>query len=235
MLPRIIIHSAVSIDGRLDGFAVDLGVYYGLAARWHEDATLAGAGTVLRATQNESPDQTPCQDRASRELADTRPLLLVPDSRGRVRTWQAMRRAGYWRDCVALVLQGTPAEYLEYLRSQRVRALVKGEDHVDMRAALEELAENFGVRTVRVDSGGTLIGVLLRAGLVDEISLLVHPVLAGGASGSWLFAPDNGNDRAIQATLEGVEQLDHGLVWLRYGLPSGADPSCGRQLRETEV
>ncbi|WP_231913871.1 MULTISPECIES: hypothetical protein [unclassified Rhodococcus (in: high G+C Gram-positive bacteria)] len=32
---------------------------------------------------------------------------------------------------------------------------------------------------VRVDSGGALIGALLGAGLLDEVSLLVHPRLPG--------------------------------------------------------
>ncbi len=101
MLPRVIIHNAVSIDGRLDGFAADLGVYYGLIGRWHEDATLVGAGTVLRATQDELVDEAPDGTPDDLGSSDTRPLLVIPDSRGRVRTWPAMRRAGYWRDCVA--------------------------------------------------------------------------------------------------------------------------------------
>ena len=47
MLPRVIILNATSIDGCLDAFAADLGVCYGLVTE-HEDAALAGAGTVLR-------------------------------------------------------------------------------------------------------------------------------------------------------------------------------------------
>ncbi|MEO0433105.1 MAG: dihydrofolate reductase family protein, partial [Cyanobacteria bacterium J06656_5] len=45
----------------------------------------------------------------------------------------------------------------------------------------------FGVTVVRVDSGGTLNGVLLRAGLVDELHLLVHPTLVGGTSQKTFF------------------------------------------------
>ena len=90
MLPRVIVHNAVSIDGRLDGFAADLGVYYGLTARWHEDATLAGAGTVLRATQSEPVDEAPAGTPDDRDETDRRPLLVIPDSRGRVRKWQAL-------------------------------------------------------------------------------------------------------------------------------------------------
>ena len=225
MLPRIIIHSAVSIDGRLDGFAADLGAYYGLIARWHEDATLVGADTVLGTTQNEPVDEAPGGTLEHPPGNDARPLLVVPDSRGRVRTWQAMRRAGYWRDCIALVSQRTPAAYLEYLRWQRVEALVYGEDHVDIRAALEELGDRVGVRTIRVDSGGTLIGVLLRAGLVDELSLLVHPVLVGGAFRTSMFASDEGaGNQLINASLESAEQLDQGIVWLRYSLRDAAEP-----------
>ena len=48
MLPRVIILNVASIDGCLDAFAADLGVYYGLVTDLHEDAALAGAGTVLR-------------------------------------------------------------------------------------------------------------------------------------------------------------------------------------------
>ena len=44
---------------------------------------------------------------------------------------------------------------------------------------------------MRVDSGGALNGALLRAGLVDEISLLVHPVLVGDAP-RWHGSPPPG-------------------------------------------
>lgn len=49
-----------------------------------------------------------------------------------------------------------------------------------MRAALEALNRRFGVRTFRGDSGGTLNSVLLQCGIVDEVSVLIHPFLAGG-------------------------------------------------------
>ena len=49
MLPRVILHNAVSLDGRIDGFPIDLQQYYALAATWKEDATLAGSETFLKA------------------------------------------------------------------------------------------------------------------------------------------------------------------------------------------
>ena len=64
--------------------------------------------------------------------------------------------------------------------------------------------------SVRVDSGGVLNGALLQAGLVDEISLLVHPLLVGDAP-RWYGA-------SAPASLEFVaaDVLDGGLAWLRH-------------------
>jgi 2,5-diamino-6-(ribosylamino)-4(3H)-pyrimidinone 5'-phosphate reductase len=207
----------VSIDGCISGFEADLGAYYSVIDRWHEDATLVGTETILRAMSNaaEEPSAADDEDPSPPGQPDTRPLLVVPDSRGRVRTWSALRRAGYWRDAIALVSRRTPAAYLDYLRSHRVEALVHGDDHVDLRAALEELADRFDTRTVRVDSGGTLNGVLLRLGLVSEVSVLIHPVLVGVAEPVSMFrAAADESPGLIQARLDASEQLDNGL--LRY-------------------
>lgn len=47
MLPRIILHNAVSIDGRTDWIDPDLGQFYEIASRWREDATLAGSDRAV--------------------------------------------------------------------------------------------------------------------------------------------------------------------------------------------
>ena len=45
MLPRVIIHNAVSANGRVDWFEADVGVLYDLAGRWHGNCALVGSGT----------------------------------------------------------------------------------------------------------------------------------------------------------------------------------------------
>jgi len=45
MLPRVIIHNAVSANGRIDWLRADVGVLYNLAGRWHGDCALVGSGT----------------------------------------------------------------------------------------------------------------------------------------------------------------------------------------------
>jgi 2,5-diamino-6-(ribosylamino)-4(3H)-pyrimidinone 5'-phosphate reductase len=148
----------------------------------------------------------------------TRPLLAITDSRGRVRHWVALSQAGYWRGMVALTSRATPVEYLEYLRERQVEIVVAGEVRVELGEALSVLNTRFGVQVVRVDSGGTLNGALLRAGLVDEVSVLVSPHLVGGLSPRSIFrAPDlESAGDVIPLKLAHLERLDGGVVWLRY-------------------
>ncbi|NLT42924.1 MAG: hypothetical protein GXX93_09655 [Anaerolineae bacterium] len=87
---------------------------------------------------------------------------------------------------------------------------------MDLRAALEALAERFGVRLVHVDTGGSLGGALLNAGLVDEISLVVSPHLVGGETAPTRFRAVSDGPRALE--LEHAESLDSGEVWSQYRL-----------------
>ena len=91
-------------------------------------------------------------------------------------------------------------------------------DRVNLRKALETLYERYSVKVVRVDSGGTLNGVLLRAGLVDEVSILISPGLAGGQSPSSMFqAVDMASSQeVIPLRLIHCERLDGDHVWLKY-------------------
>jgi 2,5-diamino-6-(ribosylamino)-4(3H)-pyrimidinone 5'-phosphate reductase len=227
MLPRVLVHVAASVDGRIDWIDVDLGLHYGLAARWRPDCMLTGADTILA-----DPDYAPDADgdvcrpagqaAADDEADDARPRLVVVDSRGRVRNWGALHGVPYWREPTALCSRSTPADYLEYLERRGVATVVAGDDRVELRVALEQLAERFGVRRVQVDSGGTLHGALLRAGLVHEVSVLVHPALVGGSSPRWWYpAPDlSGPDGIVPLRLTDVEKVGDGVVWLRYDVVS---------------
>ena len=42
--PRVIIHNLISLDGRLDGFPADAGLYYEMASRLPHQAVLTGSG-----------------------------------------------------------------------------------------------------------------------------------------------------------------------------------------------
>lgn len=225
MKPKVILFNAVSVDGRFDHLEVDLGVFYGLAARFAEDATLVGSETILAAPEQGPPDppDATAAPRPAPGPDEQRGLLVCPDSRGRVRNWGWLLSQPFWRDAVVLVSRTTPADYLGYLDRMNITHLEAGEDRVDFAAALRMLGNRFGVRVLRVDSGGRLNGVLLRAGLVDEVSLLTVPMLVGGTSPRSLFvAPDLDSPAGtIRLRLTALEQLPGGLVWTRYEVERG--------------
>jgi len=226
MLPYVVIHNAISVDGGLDwlvpewpGFTEFMGTYYGKVAAFKEDASLCGAETILKALEwgEDVVDDRPAEPFRP-EPDDARPLLVIPDSRGRVRIWRWLLEQPYWRAGVALCSTSTPLDYLDYLDSQGVDHVTAGDTHVDLRKALEELDRRFGVRRIRVDSGGTLNGILLKEGLVDEVSLMIAPVLAGGESVVPLFrAPKLGGvEGLIDMKLKYVERLENDVLWVRY-------------------
>ena len=65
---------------------------------------------------------------------------------------------------------------------------------------------------------GTLNSVLLNYGLVDEVSVLIHPFLAGGKPDPTIFDPLNAGIPALQISLKRhhSEVLEQGIIWARY-------------------
>jgi 2,5-diamino-6-(ribosylamino)-4(3H)-pyrimidinone 5'-phosphate reductase len=223
MLPKVILHTAMSIDGRITNFPADLDVYYTLAARWNPDAILFGSETVLAAVRDNPSLEVPEEHEEmftlpENAVTDPRPLLVIADSRGRVRCWDAIKKWPYMRDVLALCSSSTPPDYLSYLADRNIGTIITGKIRIDMRSALEALNAQYGVKVVRVDSGGTLNGVLLIEGLVDEVSVLIHPVLAGGEAYPTLFDPlkTGMQDISIPLCLQHYEVLENGIIWARY-------------------
>ena len=216
MKPTVILYNAVSLDGRTTGFPVNQEAFYGLAQSIGEDATLAGCDTLLAATPPDAaaPETPP----APAGPEDPRPILALVDSRGRLKGWPYWQAQPFWRDWVSLCTDETPLEHMEALRRLGVTPLVCGRGRVDLRAALETLAADYGVRKVRVESGGGLNGRLLAAGLADEVRLLVHPVLTGEGAATHFAQNLDGPDGGVALRLLGAENKPDGLIYLRYAV-----------------
>jgi 2,5-diamino-6-(ribosylamino)-4(3H)-pyrimidinone 5'-phosphate reductase len=216
MLPRVILHNAVSADGRTTGFGANLGLFYQLAGCWHEEVTLAGSQTILDALRDAAAES----DEPSHLAAATSGVrLAVIDSRGRIKDWRRVKAWPFWSSFLSLSSDATPPQHLAYLRYQEVDNLTAGARRVDLRQALEALCDRYGAGTVRVESGGALNGALLREGLVSEVSILVHPVVVGGASPRTVYRTlDLAPDTPIDLKLLDCQMMENAYVWLRYEL-----------------
>jgi 2,5-diamino-6-(ribosylamino)-4(3H)-pyrimidinone 5'-phosphate reductase len=219
-LPRVVLHNEVSIDGRMDTFSADMGLYYGLAGHWKAQAMLSGSATMLAAFPPDEGDapQEEAPAPPARDPDEQRQWLVIVDSRGRLRGWPQIRNQPYWRDVIVLCSRATPQAYVEDLHKREIEHIVAGEDGVDLQAALAELRARYGVELVRVDSGGVLNGALLREGLVHEISLILSPYLVGGTTPrSFFVAPDlSSEEGVIDLRLTHVERVEENTLWLRY-------------------
>jgi len=217
--PHVVVHNEVSADGRMDWYAGDLGLYYSIAGRLGADATLCGSHTILSGLDRFASDES-MAGADETELYGKPGKLVVIDSRGRIGMddWQLLTLQPYWNEIVALCSEITPRWYLAGLDEVGIEYILCGSDNVDLAAALAELGEHQGVRVIRVDSGGTLTGQLLRAGLIDEVSILIDPCIVGGESPAAVFkAKDLTSESGItRLRLRHVEKLPHDVLWLRY-------------------
>ena len=118
--PRAIIHNLISLVGRLDGFPVDIGLYYELAARLPHQAVLTGSGTMLAAASSQHIDmsrddpQPSSGTTAARPAVagDPRPLLVIVDSRGKLTRYAWLRDQPFWRDMLVMCSSASSAVQL---------------------------------------------------------------------------------------------------------------------------
>lgn len=221
MLPHVILYNAVSLDGRITGFNADVELYYELSSKWDIDAVLMGSNTVLmgfKAEFGEKFEEDLDFIKRERNPEDPRPFLVVPDSKGRIRIWSEVFKMPYLRDIIVLCSESTPKEYLNFLDERNIDYIITGKEQVDLKMALEELNTQYGIKSIRVDSGGILNGILLREGLADEINLLVHPELVGGLKSNSIFqAPDISSlEGVIKVKLVHIDKLKNDIIWIKY-------------------
>ena len=91
-----------------------------------------------------------------------------------------------------------------------------GEKELDLKGVLEKLRKRFGIRRLLLEGGGGINGSMLRAGLIDELSILVVPVADGSTGTPTLFDVGASPASAAKLTLMSAKKLKGSVVWLRY-------------------
>lgn len=221
MRPRIICHMLSSVDGKTDGAALGAvsgeSDYEATGALLGGDAWACGratmeegfaAGTFSPASSTPAGPQPPYVARRAESYA------VSVDTLGKLR-WAGGDLDGEHLICV--VSEQAPADYLTTLREDGVSYIVAGGSSVDLGAAVDALGEHFGVRTLLLEGGGHINGAFLKAGLVDELSLLIAPGIDGRGDVAAVFDGVSAEaHRAVPLELKSVEQRDGGVLWLRY-------------------
>ena len=68
--------------------------------------------------------------------------------------------------------------YLGYLRDMEIPYIIAGETEIDVKIALEKLKTLMGISSLLLEGGSIVNGYFERAEVIDELSLVVAPVIA---------------------------------------------------------
>lgn len=192
--PKVIAHNSISLDGAYRDFAVDLALHYETAEQFAAPVRLIGS--ITAATGLGPPGSLPLETEQDRsrppiDSNDARPFWVVVDSTGRLRgLLHAIRSSGHCRDVAVLISDSTPRAYIEYLQAREYDCFVAGASQVDLERGLRELGERYAAPSILVDSGPTLVGALLQAGVLDELSLIVTPRVTTSSASYFARFPD---------------------------------------------
>lgn len=104
------------------------------------------------------------------------------DTRGRL-GWNSNRIVdddpGYGNAQIIEVLsENVDARYLGYLQSMGIPYLFAGKEAIDVTVALAKLKDLFGIETLLLEGGSILNGAFQKAGVIDELSLVIAPLTA---------------------------------------------------------
>ena len=129
-----------------------------------------------------------------------------------------VERRGDKMHVVTILQENVSDAYIAHLRQAGVSYVFAGKDSLDLPLAVRKLKEQFGIKKMLLSGGGIVDWAFLQAGLIDEISLVIPPVIDGGtelasAFDDSVFA-ENHSSKAL--SLIDVQRLDGDCIWLRY-------------------
>jgi riboflavin biosynthesis pyrimidine reductase len=225
MKPHVICLMATSVDGRtLPGRWRPKGSAGPLFERVHDelggDAWLVGRVTGQEFAKGKSYPATaketfPRQPWFARR--DAAAYGVVLDAHGKI----AWGRSDIGGDPIVVVLTEQVSDaHLAGLRGEGVSYVFAGKSSLDLALVLDILNRELGVKRLLLEGGGGANGAFLRAGLVDELKLVLCPVVDGAKGAPSLFdsTEAEADQRAPVAamSLESCQSLDGGAVLLSY-------------------
>ena len=222
---RVICHMMTSLDGRIvtDGWPLSAEgrrQYEQIHAGYAPNGWLCGRVTMEQHFAQGVRSEAEIAREHRGEARDDfqapgahRTFAFAVDGRGKL-AWTTNDLDG--DHVVAILSERVSDDYLASLREQGVSYVLAGARDVDLELALEKIAAQFGVRTLMLEGGGSINGSMLRAGLIDEVSVLVTPVVDGRVGTPALFDVEDEAVPPQRLALEAVEKRADDVLWLRY-------------------
>ena len=232
MRPYIICHMVISIDGKVTGdflfqdeCAEATDIYYRINRERKADGFICGRVTMEGSfTDGWYPDLS--QYKPVHHDMDMKMDFIVDDLSGFYAiAFDTHGKLG-WRSNKIIDPDGDPGydgaqiievlsedvdeRYLGYLEAMEIPYIFAGETAIDVELALFKLKTIIGCETLLLEGGSIINGAFERAGVVDELSLVVAPVIAGKDSKPLFMDSDIENFELVKA------ENDNGNLVLNY-------------------
>ena len=232
---KVICHMAASIDGRVAGHYLSAPEFgpYGKAyeetlAAYGSDNWICGRITFEEhITFGNKTDLSVYSDEAiPREdyihPADFSSYAIAVDPEGKL-GWQTNTIGDEYPErkgdhIVTILSEGVSDRYLAHLRKVGVSYIFAGKSKpLSMTVALDKLHSYFGIQTFMLVGGGFVNGSFASEGLVDELSLIIAPLVEGVSDSVSLFEFGNSPEQSIrQFRLEKFERVGPDGIRLLY-------------------
>ncbi|MDD3656734.1 MAG: dihydrofolate reductase family protein [Atribacterota bacterium] len=174
----------MSLDARIDWIKNPQElqeIYYGIVIQSQYDGIICGSTTILDATYDENNTEKYSHQQ-----------LIVIDSKGKIKNWPIIKKQAWWNDKpIVFCSKETKTDYLNKLEEEDINYIVTGEHRVKLKDSLLIVEKKYGIQTLRIDSGGSLLGHMLREQLVDNIVTIIVPQMTGGMSPKNIFVAND--------------------------------------------
>ncbi|MBE6045724.1 MAG: hypothetical protein E7221_03375 [Clostridiales bacterium] len=127
---------------------------------------------------------------------------------------------------IEILTEDVDSRYPAYLKARGISFIFAGEAELDLALALSKLQSSFGIQRILLTGGGQMNWTFLKAGCIDEINLIILPMIDGNTSSAGLFdrPPGGGGcskqDAAAfafsQFRLAEINRLPEDSLWLKY-------------------
>ena len=235
MKPYVVCHMVTSVDGRIWGsrWRPKANVVPNLFEKLHDELVSDGRGGSWlcgRVTAQEfargkgkvyprTTEKFPRENWFARKEG-VKAWGIFLDAHGKA-CWQ---RSDIGGDPILVILtEQVPDSHLAGLRSEMISYIFAGKTEIDLGSALEMLNRELGIERLLLEGGGGANGAFLRAGLIDELSLVISASIDGSSGAPTVFNSgdvDLGPAPIERMTLESHTVLEGGALWLRYRLNS---------------
>ena len=227
--PHIICHMVTSIDGKVTGEFLSrpecekaTDIYYELNREYNKNG--ANGFICGRVTMESSftggwyPDLTryePVENKDDYIPDNLSGFYAVSfDPKGKL-GWKSNKiideDPGYGdAQIIEVLTEQVDGHYLAYLQSMYIPYIFAGETEIDVKIALEKLKTLMGINSILLEGGSIVNGYFQRADVIDEISLVVAPIIADSTDKP-LFM----DSTLSEFKLKEIKQCDD-VAWMNY-------------------